>query len=353
MTPGTAFAGGFYAGCFQALGSDFALVVSPKEAGEVEFAEWGECGTDTAATSYCDGRGNTKAMAEAGSELAAHVLALQIGEHSDWYLPSRDELELCYRNLKPTSTPSECSYRDGDNPSSLPPGLPYTKAMPQQSAQPEFQEGGAQAFALGWHLSSTQSDPDCALGQAFIDGLQTDDLKNLPALARAVRRVWLGKARRRVTPDAHTILIESALEKTRAAGEQMVFSLCHAAPALFDLHSPRCDLKGILDSVRCGLEHAIKAEPLWRETAASEGVTFANGSVWISRPSSPPVKYDPAQPSPDWSALHSLAKLAADANEYCQQIGLGKWGESATTSLIEDHKRMREALRLAQQGGEK
>ena len=77
-------------------------------------AEWGEYGKAAKAHSYCDGLANTRAMAAAGSELAKHMLSLQIGEHNDWYLPSRDELELCYRNLKPTGDPNDCAYRDGD-----------------------------------------------------------------------------------------------------------------------------------------------------------------------------------------------------------------------------------------------
>ena len=342
--PGEPFAGGFYVGRFQIQGDEYALIVSPWDAGEIRDAEWGPYGDLIEANSYCDGLANTRAMAAAGSELAKHMLSLQIGEHSDWYLPSRDELELCYRNLKPTDEPNASSYRDGDNPSSLPPGLPYNQAAPTQTAEPRFLSPNPEAFAPDRYWTSTEQDTDSALQQEFSDGMQCDDVKRTTAYARAVRRV-------RVASDIATM--ESALEKNRLAGEQMVFSLCHAAPALFDLHSPRHDLKAVLDSVRCGLEHAIKAEPLWRDTAASEGVTFTNGMAFIARPSNSPVELTPAEPSPDWRALHWLAKVVANANEYCQQIGLSKWGESATATLIEDHKRMREALRLAEQGGEK
>lgn len=193
-TPGTSFAGGFYAGSFQIDGDAYALIVAPRGTGEVQDTEWGEYGKAIEAHSYCDGLANTHAMAAAGSELAKHMLSLQIDGHSDWYLPSRDELELCYRNLKPTNGPNDCAYRDGDNPSSLPPGLPYNQAAPTLTAEPQFQAGNAEAFAADRYWTSTEQDRDTALQQEFSDGMQCDDIKHYPASARAVRRIKLSQA---------------------------------------------------------------------------------------------------------------------------------------------------------------
>lgn len=119
-TPGEAFEGGFYAGRFMLDGAEYALIVSPKFEGELEEAVWGERRKDIpGATSCNDGLANTRAMAEAGSAIARWMLAMDINGFTDWYLPSRDELELCYRNLKPTTQTNYTSFRDGDNPSSL------------------------------------------------------------------------------------------------------------------------------------------------------------------------------------------------------------------------------------------
>lgn len=191
--PGTPFAGGFYVGRFQIQGDEYALIVSPWDAGEIRDTEWGPYGDLIEANSYCDGLANTRAMAAAGSELAKHMLSLQIGEHSDWYLPSRDELELCYRNLKPTDEPNASSYRDGDNPSSLPPGLPYNQATATQTAEPRFLSPNPEAFAPNRYWTSTEQDTDSALQQEFSDGMQCDDVKRTTAYARAVRRVWAGR----------------------------------------------------------------------------------------------------------------------------------------------------------------
>lgn len=186
---GTAFAGGFYAGRFQIEGEEYALIVAPKAVGEHDATAWGEYGQDIeGARSYNDGRANTEAMAAAGSTLAQWALQLEINGFSDWYLPSRDELELCYRNLKPTEDENYCTWRDGDNPSSLPAGYPYTEASPAQVADPAFQAEGAEAFQAATYWSSTQFSPDLAWFQVFGVGLQYGGRKDYARRAVAVRR---------------------------------------------------------------------------------------------------------------------------------------------------------------------
>jgi hypothetical protein len=186
---GTPFAGGFYAGRFQIDGSEFALIVATNAQGETPEALWGKYGQDVAEARSCnDGLSNTQAMANAGSKIAQWALDLVINDHNDWYLPSRDELELCYRNLKPTEQENWASFRDGDNPSSLPAGYPYTEESPVQTTLPEFQDGGAEAFSDSWYLSSTQYSPYYAWVQYFGDGHQTSAHKDLARRARAVRR---------------------------------------------------------------------------------------------------------------------------------------------------------------------
>lgn len=131
---GTALAGGFYAGLFRNGDQLQALIVSPKAEGQIEDAEWGNYGNKIEGAMSCfDGFTNTKDMAAAGSGLAKRILALRIADLDDWYLPSRDELEICYRHLKPTTDRNYCSFRDGDNASSVPAGYPYSKESPARS----------------------------------------------------------------------------------------------------------------------------------------------------------------------------------------------------------------------------
>jgi hypothetical protein len=186
---GTPFEGGFYVGRFQLDGAEYALIVSPKAQGELDEASWGKRGENLDAARSCnDGLANTQAMAEAGSDLARWMLALDINGFTDWYLPSRDELELCYRHLKPTTQANWASFRDGDNPSSLPAGYPYTEESPAQTSAEAFRENGEQAFEAAWHWASTQYSPNTAWFQGFVGGPQDTGHKVTDSRARAVRR---------------------------------------------------------------------------------------------------------------------------------------------------------------------
>ena len=147
------------------------------------------------AISCCDSMGNTKDMADAGSPLAKWALALEINGYKDWCIPARDVLELGYRHLKPTSRETYCTFRDGDNPSSLPPGYPYTKEAPvAQTAIELFQKGGAEAFDASWYWSSTVYSEASAWYQLFDDGLQNSSHQYYALRARAVRLIaWEGR----------------------------------------------------------------------------------------------------------------------------------------------------------------
>lgn len=190
--PGTPMCGGFFVGCYidQHDGCKYALIDSGK-AGEFE-GSWGkESGwtADLEATSYTDGLANTTAMAEAGSEIALEVRALTLNGFDDWCIPARDQQELQYRLLKPTTQENTCSFKDGDNPSSVPPGYRYTPESPAQTVAEDYRDNSEQAFRQRWYWSSTQ-DSDCFAGiQSFADGYQCYDPKCTSFAVRAVRRV--------------------------------------------------------------------------------------------------------------------------------------------------------------------
>lgn len=185
---GAQLEGGYFAGLFTLNGDTYGLIVSPRAQGELEEATWGEYGKDLpGARHFNDGLANTQAMAEAGADLARWMLALDINGFADWYLPSRDELELLYRHFKPT-TETNWVYRPGENPSSIPMGYPYTAELPAQTQLADFQADAAEAFSPEWYWSSTQYSPDTAWGQDFGAGYQGLGHKDGELRARAVRR---------------------------------------------------------------------------------------------------------------------------------------------------------------------
>ncbi len=169
-TIGAALAGGFYAGRLIINGRPHGLIIAPKAEGSATGI-WLPTYTDVpGATSCCDGLANTRAMAAAGSPIAQQALAARIAGYDDWHIMARDALELAYRHLKPTTEANACTFRDGDNPSSVPPGYPYQPQSPSQTSAEAFRAGGPETFGAGRHWSSTQYSRLSAFNQSFGNG---------------------------------------------------------------------------------------------------------------------------------------------------------------------------------------
>lgn len=189
---GVPFGGGYYAGRIMVDGVEYALVVAPKTQGGNGQRQWSTTNTTTVgADSRNDGWANTQAMIQAGSALhpaAAFCRGLDINGYDDWYLPSKDELELCYRAFKPLDSPTN-DTTSGANPSAIPPTGNYTVRNPPVTNNELFKQLGAEAFG-GYYWSSTQHSSSQAWGQWFAHGEQRTLAKtNTGYFVRAVRRV--------------------------------------------------------------------------------------------------------------------------------------------------------------------
>ena len=206
---GAAYQGGFFAGKIVVGGSTYALVVAPKASGESLSKQWKTSNDTTAGTlSVNDGLSNSNAMNNASHPAAQFCRALTIGGYSDWYLPSRDELEIVYRNCKPDSTANTVygsritnfgagyngvdSNGSGYNANSLPVGAAYTGSNPTTSVSAAYVTGGAEAFSLAYYWSSTEFTATSAWGQLFNYGSQgIYDGKTYGYYVRAVRKVLI------------------------------------------------------------------------------------------------------------------------------------------------------------------
>ena len=182
---GTSMDGGFYAGRIKVDGQPFALILLPKAEGEHQGVWIPKYKDVPGSKSFSDGLANTQAMADAGSALAKKAIDLSA------YIPALDELEVIYRNLKPTTRENYCYMRSGINVNAIEPTAPYAPDFPLQTQAELFQSGGAEAFAEEAYWASTQyaSDSDYAWYQRFSGGPQYYAYKGGELRARFVRRL--------------------------------------------------------------------------------------------------------------------------------------------------------------------
>jgi hypothetical protein len=196
---GAAFGGGYFAGQISTAGNgvaDYNLVIAPLSSGQ-SLKTWRNTEATTAgADSNINGAQNTADMVADGSSTvypAAHFCNdLVLGGFSDWYMPAKNELEICYYNLKPTTTSNNTS--SGINSNSVPARASnYTTSIPAQTSSTAFQSGGSEAFTAAVNAdpywSSTEVSTNNALRQYFSSGLQSGFYKSQSYRVRAVRKV--------------------------------------------------------------------------------------------------------------------------------------------------------------------
>jgi hypothetical protein len=190
---GQAYGGGYYAGKINVSGTQYYLIVAPKASGESSGRTWGVSGTETGITSVINGPTNSASLAALGASYQAAVFAegLTIGGYSDWYLPAKNELEVLYYFLKPTTGANDTSTGSNANAVSPEPiSTNYTSGSPAQtSAGIGFRTGETNAFASGIYWSSTEHAANTAWLQIFADGLQSIGTKTNSFYVRAVRRI--------------------------------------------------------------------------------------------------------------------------------------------------------------------
>lgn len=194
LQPGEAYGGGFFAGQIGVSSvATHNLVIGPISTAQSTLAWKNANTTTTGADSDIDGPQNTADMVADGSSTvypAAHFCNdLSTGGQTDWYMPARNELEVCYYNLKPTTTANTTS--SGTNPNAVPARASnYTSGNPAQTSATNFKDTGAEDFSAVYYWSSTEFAANGANMQRFDYGLQyLSGGKTSSRPVRAVRRV--------------------------------------------------------------------------------------------------------------------------------------------------------------------
>ena len=200
---GQHFEGGYFSGVIRSNDSAYLVLAAPKSTeGSVQFK------TTYSRTSGIqlvnDGWANTNAMNDSAHPAAQYCRNLNVSGYTDLYLPSRDELETCYRVFKPTGRcnttytagtfAGNLSLATGTNLNSIPTGFEYTETNPTQTIVTAFRAGSVDAFdTSSWYWTSTESSANTnnSLIQLFSYGIQHWSYKANVLRVRSVRRVLI------------------------------------------------------------------------------------------------------------------------------------------------------------------
>ena len=194
--------GGHFTGFNRIRTQVYAILVAPKSTEHKDLQFKTQLNSTPGILSVNDGLANTLAMEDNTHPAAQYCRSLNVCGHSDYYLPSRDELELCYRNLKPTeccnatvpagTLSGNLSLATGTNYNSIPTGSPYTPTNPARTTVTVFQKGGVEAFEI-WYWTSVESSTNANLSliQTFSDGDQLCSYKTQVYRVRPVCRVLI------------------------------------------------------------------------------------------------------------------------------------------------------------------
>lgn len=192
-TIGQALGGGYYAGQISTAGNsiaDYNLVVGPVASAQSTL-QYKIVATGGDPTSVINGPANSATMNDVTHPAAQFCEGLTIGGFSDWYMPAKNELEVCYYNLKPSTTSNNINA--GINVNAVPARASnYTAGTPAQTSATDFRDTGTENFTVFTrYWSSTQNSSYSTYGnyQYFSNGYQFGAGKNGNRPVRAIRRV--------------------------------------------------------------------------------------------------------------------------------------------------------------------
>ena len=193
---GQAFGGGFFCGQISTAGNgiaDYNLVLGPKSStqatGPANRSYKDTNSDDPGAASVSDGAANSDSINNFAHQAVYFCRNLNVGGFTDWYLPAKNEFEICYYNLKPSNQSNDTT--SGVNTNAVPSrGSFYTAGDPAVTPIADFtNDSGTNNLNISPYWTSTQANIATAWRQSPANGLQGNYNKTNGNYVRAFRRV--------------------------------------------------------------------------------------------------------------------------------------------------------------------
>jgi hypothetical protein len=199
---GDPYGGGYFAGLVSYAGNgiaDYALIVSSRLEGDrnLQFKTTSAGDPLTTFNSVIDGFNNTQAVNDSAHPAAQFCRTLNIEGYTDWYIPSRNEMDIIYYNLKPDLTANVTSTGLNVNAITDPPANGYTASDPTRTTAVNFQSGGPDSFLLSpnvyWTSTRSFSSSNVVTTHNFSNGGFGTSTNNVltSRRVRAIRKIPL------------------------------------------------------------------------------------------------------------------------------------------------------------------
>ena len=181
--------GGTFTGFNRINNRVYGIIVAPKHT--EQRLEWAtNLSSVKEARSECDGYTTSNAINDQCYPAAAYCRSLTVNGYSDWYLPSKNELELCYFYLKPRN--NQRYKRVGPKQTAIPTCLYFSNRIPSPTLLFQFTLKGKESFSRKrdyWSSTESSHDNECVVLQDFNNGFCFSVYKFKTFTVRAVRRV--------------------------------------------------------------------------------------------------------------------------------------------------------------------